>query len=415
MKHWIACILCAAALLASLTGCGKNNGNGADTSVSDTSGGDAKKEVTLRVWGAQDDQAMIREMCESFAAANPDKKYTFAYGVVGEGEAKKMFLDDPDAAADVFHFANDQLADLVAAGALAQIGGSYRDSVERDNGEGSVEASKVDGKLYAFPATADNGYFLYYNKEFFPEAPDTLDDILSVCTPEKKFAMKLSDGWYNASFFLTAGCEFSAEKTIDWNNDAGLAAARAMNALAKDARYVNFGADYDPSVVSGFGDGSVIAAVSGTWNAEKIANEIGEDKLGAAKLPQIRIDGKDTQMRGFAGYKLVGVNASSKQPEDAVKLAAWLTNEENQMKRFTERAMGPSNTKAAASEAVQKNIALAALSEQLRYSASQNNVPASFWTAAEGFGTDLVAGNVADASLAGMLDTLVKTVNNPVA
>ena len=412
MKRFITCILCVTALLTALAGCGKNNGGGSDTSdPADVT----KKEVTLRVWGAQDDQAMIREMCEAFAAANPDNRYTFAYGVVGEGEAKKMFLDDPDAAADVFHFANDQLADLVAAGALAQIGGSYRDTVEKENGEGSVEASMVNGKLYAFPATADNGYFLYYNKEFFPEAPDTLDDILAVCTPERKFAMKLSDGWYNASFFLTAGCDFSEEKTIDWNSDAGLAAARAMNALAKDARYVNFGADYDPSVVSGFGDGSVIAAVSGTWNAEKIANEIGEDKLGAAKLPKIRIDGTETQMRGFAGYKLVGVNASSRQPGEAVKLAAWLTNEENQMKRFTERAMGPSNKKAAASEAVQKNIALAALSEQLQYSASQSNVPASFWVAAEGFGTDLVSGSVADDALAGMLDTLVKTVNNPVA
>ena len=37
---------------------------------------------------------------------------------------------DPEAAADVFHFANDQIADLVSAGALAQIGGSYRTAVE---------------------------------------------------------------------------------------------------------------------------------------------------------------------------------------------------------------------------------------------------------------------------------------------
>lgn len=414
MKRILSCMLVCAALLPALAGCGKNKNNAGDTGSGNSSSG-AQTEVTLRVWGSQDDQAMLRGMCEAFAAANPDKKYTFAYGVVGEGDAKKMFLDDPDAAADVFHFANDQIGDLVAAGALAQIGGAYKEAVERENGAGSVEAATVDGKLYAFPATADNGYFLYYNKAVFADAPDTLDDILAECTPERKFAMKLSDGWYGASFFLTAGCTFSDEKKIDWNSEQGLAAAKAMNALCKDSRYVNFGADYDPSIVSGFGDGSVIAAVSGTWNAEKISREIGEENLGAAKLPKVKIGGEEMQMRGFAGYKLVGVNAGSKSPEDAVKLAAWLTNEENQMKRFTERAMGPSNTAVAETEAVRQNVALAALAEQLRYSVSQNNVPASFWTAAEGFGTDLTSGSVSDDALKGMLDTLVKTVNNPVA
>lgn len=398
MKKIIACVL-AALCLASLGGCGKNKD---------------KDTVSLRIWGSQDDQRILREMCDAFAEAHPEKKYTFTFGVVGEGDAKKMFLDDPDAAADVFHFADDQLSDLVSAGALAQIGGTWRERAERENGAGSAEAATSGGKLYAFPATADNGYFLYYNKQFFATPPDTLDDILAACTAERKFAMKVSDSWYAASFFLTAGCEFSPEKTIDWNSDAGLAAARAMNALCKDSRFVNFGADYDASMISGFGDGSVIAAVSGTWTAEKIAAEIGAENLGAAKLPKIVIDGEEKQMRGFAGYKLVGVNASSKYPEDAVALAAWLTNEDNQMKRFTERAAGPSNIAAAESEAVRANIALAALSEQLQFSVSQGNVPASWWAAGEGFATDLVSGTVDDSALPGKLDSLVHTVNNPI-
>jgi len=400
MKKIIACAL-AALCLVPLGGCRRNNSAEGET-------------VSLRVWGAQDDQRILREMCDAFAAANPEKKYSFTFGVVGEGDAKKMFLDDPDAAADVFHFADDQIGDLVSAGALAQIGGTWRERAERENGAGSVEAATVDGKLYAFPATADNGYFLYYNKKYFDAPPDTLDDILAACTQERKFAMKVSDSWYAAAFFLTAGCEFSPEKTIDWNNDAGLAAAKAMNALCKDSRLVNFGADYDASMISGFGDGSVIAAVSGTWTAEKIASEIGAENLGAAKLPKIMVGGEEKQMRGFAGYKLVGVNASSKHPQDAVALAAWLTSEENQMKRFTERAAGPSNIAAAESEAVQANTALAALSEQLQFSVSQGNVPASWWTAGEGFATDLVAGTVGDDALPAKLESLVQTVNNPV-
>jgi len=414
MKRLLAFFLACVCLLGtlSLAGCGKNKDN---ENEGDAADGGKKESVTLKVWGAQDDQQMIRGMCEAYAAANTDKTYTFTYGVVGEGEAKNMIMDDPDAAADVFHFANDQIADLVAAGILAQIGGSYKDTVTAENGEGSVEAATVDGKLYAFPATADNGYFLYYNKAVYENAPDTLEEILAKCTDGRRFAMKISDSWYTAAFFLTAGCSFSPEKTIDFDSENGLAAARAMNALAKDPRFVDFGTDYDASVISGFGSGTVAAAVSGTWLYEKIANEIGEENVGAAKLPKIQIGGETVQMRGFAGYKLVGVNAASKAQAEAVKLAAWLTNETNQMLRYTERGMGPSNVKVAGSDAVKSNEALAALAEQLQYSVSQNYVPASWWTAGQGFGTDIVSGTVTDEALPGMLKTLVTTVNNPVS
>ena len=408
MKRLLSLFLVLAAVLPALTGCKKNNANDKNPNNTDT------PSVTLKVWGAQDDQAILRDMCNAFAQAHPEKKYSFTYGVVGEGDAKKIFLDDPEAAADVFHFANDQIADLVSAGALAQIGGSYRTAVEEENLTGAVEAAMVGGKLYAFPATADNGYFLYYNKAVFDQAPNTLAEILSLCTDGRKFAMKVSDSWYLASFFLTAGCTFREDKKIDFNSANGLAAARAVNALCRDPRFVNFGADFDPSIIAGFGDGSVIAAVSGTWNAEKIAAEIGAENLGATKLPVIEIEGVEAQMIGFAGYKLVGVNAGTRYPEDAVKLAAWLTNEENQLKRLRERSMAPANKKAAEDPAVMENPALAALSEQMPYAVSQNNVPASYWVAAEGFGTDLVAGNVPDEALQGKLDVMTETVNNPI-
>ena len=35
--------------------------------------------------------------------------------------------------------------------------------VKAANGDGSVEAASIDGKLMAFPMTGGNGYFLYYD------------------------------------------------------------------------------------------------------------------------------------------------------------------------------------------------------------------------------------------------------------
>ena len=64
----------------------------------------------------------------------------------------------------------------MAAGALQEILLNPED-VKSRNLTGSVEAATMDGKLYAYPMTADNGYFLYYDKSVLSE-----DDVKSMDT-----------------------------------------------------------------------------------------------------------------------------------------------------------------------------------------------------------------------------------------
>ncbi|NLC79279.1 MAG: extracellular solute-binding protein, partial [Ruminococcaceae bacterium] len=158
MKKALAVILVALLALSAAACGGKKDNN-------QTSG----ETVTLKVWGAQEDQELLATMVESFKAANPDTTYTIELGVVSEADAKSCYLEDPAAAADVFAFSNDQLKDLVSAGALYEISGSYKDTATGANSEGSIGAATLDGKLYGFPMTADNGYFLYYDSSVFTE------------------------------------------------------------------------------------------------------------------------------------------------------------------------------------------------------------------------------------------------------
>ena len=74
--------------------------------------------VALKVWGSQEDQELLAELCEAFAAEHPETTYEFTYGVVGEADAKARYLEDPAAAADVFSYPDDQIIDLVNADAL---------------------------------------------------------------------------------------------------------------------------------------------------------------------------------------------------------------------------------------------------------------------------------------------------------
>ena len=77
------------------------------------------------------------------------------------------------------------------------------------------------------------------------------------------------------------------------------------------------------------------------WNAAEVKKAWG-DNYAATKLPTFTCAGEQVQMASYAGYKLVGVNAYSQNTEAAMQLARYITNYDNQVKRFQERGLGPS-------------------------------------------------------------------------
>ena len=58
--------------------------------------------------------------------------------------------------------------------------------------------------------------------------------------------------------------------------------------------------------LEGVQDGSVIAGVSGVWNAVAMEEAWGAD-YGASKLPTYTCAERQIQMASFSGYKLIGV------------------------------------------------------------------------------------------------------------
>ncbi|MDD8013971.1 MAG: extracellular solute-binding protein [Acidobacteriota bacterium] len=409
-KKILSLILATLRVVGMLAGCG----GGSTSTVGGTSTGGGTppaptgEKVTLRVWASQEEQTLLAEMCEAFAAANPDNEYTFEYGVVGENDARDRFLEDPDAAADVFMFANDHLRDLVKASALYEVTRN-KDDITARNIPAAVDAATLNDALYAYPMTADNGYFLYYDKSVLSEADVAeLDTLLEVANDNgKRIFMDVSNGYYLASFFFGAGCNLWLEddqQKCDFNNANGLAAAEAIKAFTADAAFLT---GEDPVITGGMGE-SIIAGVSGIWNASAIQEKLG-DNYAATKLPTFTMDGKQTQMGSFAGFKMVGVNSLTKAPVHAMDLADWLTNEANQQKRFEVRQYGPSNLNAAGSDAVKANVALAALNAQAPYAVSQNDVLGGYWNPAEAFGNALEAKDYS-RDLQSMLDDLVSQV-----
>ena len=408
-KKWLALPVMAAMLL---TGCGGGTGRGAasgDALDFTTASGDAGNDLVVSV-GTEEDKEVLKQITSDFKKDNPDFPYTVKAKVISEADASNQVLGDINSAPDVFTFADDQLNALAASGILHPIDDS---SVKSDNLDAAVDAASIDGKLYAYPMTADNGYFLYYNKKYFKDSDlKTMDGILKAAASKgKKVTMDIGNGWYMYSFYGNTGLKLSLAddgltNVCDWNSTknkiTGLDVAKAMSAIVKNAGFLAGGDDVLKAKAA---DGTVIAGVSGVWLSQDLKKAWGDD-MGAAKLPTYTVAGKQVQMASYAGYKMVGVNSFSPKAEWANKLAAYMTNEKSQTLRFEKRGQGPSNKKAAESDAVKASPAIQALLAQSKY-ASLQRVGQKYWDATSAFGSELVSGSAITQK---KLDQLVKQI-----
>lgn len=412
----------SAMLISVMSGCGSSaasqeNGDmetsteaGRESDSSDDSG-----TVSLTVWGAEEDQALLNEIVDSFKKEyGSQAQFDITVAAQSESDCKDALLGDLEGGADVFTFVDDQLMSLVAAGALEPVDNA--DEIKKADLEEAVSACTVNDTLYAYPLTADNGYFMYYDKSVFSDADvASLDQMLSVAAAaNKKVTMDWSSGWYLYSFFGNTGLAFGLNDDgisnyCNWNaNDTaikGVDVAGAMLAIAANPGFLN---TTDDGFIAGVQDGSVAAGISGVWSAQNIEAAWGAN-YGAVKLPTYTCAGQQVQMSSFTGYKMMGVNAYSEHKEWALKLADWFTNEDNQMLRLEERDQGPSNINAAASEQVKKVPAIQAVIDQAQYGKLQR-VGNSFWDAATEYGNLMATGNTAGADPQEVMDTLVSGI-----
>lgn len=360
--------------------------------------------VTLKVWDGQEDQELLKELCEAYAAAHPENTYTFEYGVVGTADASARYLEDPAAAADVFVYPDDQLIRLVQADALYEVTRNH-DAIVAANSQGSVNAATYQGVLYGYPETSDNGYFLFYDKSVLTEEDvKTLDGILAAAEKAgKQFNFDVANGWYLASFFIGNGCVITLDgeghQICDFNNEKGLAAAEAVQAMCNHPAFL----PGDQNILTGTIGDSVCAGVCGTWVADAVKERLG-DNYAACKLPTFTCAGEQVQMGSFGGCKILGVNTQTMNPVEAMSLAEFLTSEASQMRRFEVRGYGPSNIAVAASDAISADPALAALAAQSEYAITQLII-GDFWTPATAFGNELIANDAND--LQNLLDLWV--------
>lgn len=423
-KKLLAVMLSGTMLTTALAGCGSSQtpeetGTMDEGTIESTTEAEEVQETELvsgkveMSIGADSDQIeLLEKMVESFKQEYAGQaEFEIIIIEQGASDAKNIVLGDIHNAPDVYTIADDQLLSLIAAGALSPV--IDASTVGSENVAEAVAAATYSDMLYAYPYTADNGYFLYYDKEYLTESDvQTLDGILAVAEAAgKEFSMDFSSGWYMYTFFGCTGLEFGLNDDgvtnyCNWNTTEGsIKGVDIAEALLKATSNPAFVEQSDGSFIEGVQNGRVIAGISGVWNAVAVREAWGSD-YGAAKLPTYTCAGQQIQMSSFTGYKMMVVNSYSEHEAWAHKLAQWLTNEENQTIRFEERRQGPSNIKAAASDSVSQEPAIAAIIEQSQYGKLQR-VGNHYWNACTDFGNVIASGNPDGKPLQDMMDTLV--------
>ena len=368
-------------------------------------------DVTLWVSEKEGVAELTQQQIDAFEAANPGIVINASIEGVTEADAGSKVVADVASAPDIFCFAQDQLARLVQAAALAEPGKKAAENIVAANDAGSVAAASVAGTLYAYPMTSDNGYYMYYDTSIISEEDaESLEAIIAACEANGvKFRFALENAWYTASFFFATGChsnwsmdeagEFVAVDDT-FNTPEGLIAMKGMEKLAKSPCY-----DSNADI---FTDAGVV--ITGIWNATAAEEHFGAN-FGATDLPSFEVDGNSYHLGSYTGNKLMGVKPQTDPKKAAVLslLAQYLTGEECQAQRYELFQWGPSNKNVQASEAVQANPSLAALAKQGEYGVPQGQIHGAWWDIAKVLGADAKAAT-SEADLSAALASYEATI-----
>ena len=369
----------------------------------------------INIWATAKEEAVIKSVVDKYNET-ASEKIVYNFTAVAEGDAGTTLGKDPTVkgAPALFLCADDQINNLQSKNIILEIKGSYKEDVLAKNTGIAIAGASAGDKLFGFPVSADNGYFLWYNKaELAEDKVGSLEAILETAKAGgKQVLLDIGNGYYAPTFLMspqacgTSSLSWKAEEggvsyDVNWDNEKGVAVSEYIGSLLKpyyESKTLIVGSNDEIS--KGFQSGDLIAAVSGTWMEKDLLDAVADD-LGAAKLPEYHPEADKTvgyQMASFAGSKVLCVNKTRPVEEQkvAVKLAQLLTTKEAQLKRFEVRATLPCNIEATQDPAYTEHVSIGgkALLAQSEFGALQaKSAQDRYWP---------IGGNIGNAYIKGL-------------
>ncbi|CDZ23948.1 hypothetical protein CCDG5_0819 [[Clostridium] cellulosi] len=334
-------ILLAGAMVFGLTACSSKNSGGTSSS--------SEEKITLKVWHQwSDDSNNLRkhynEAVEQYEKSHPNIK------IVSDSlatEAYKTKLQTAfagnSADCDVFYdWSPGRTKSLAESGKILAIDDYVDEETLNSVKEGSLDAFKMNGKLYSLPMFS--WYMcLFCNRELFEQAgakePTTYDELIDAC---KKLSAKgflpivngTKDAW-NACFIyeFLAMRENGAEAVNNYLNGNSKMGDGFADAAKKVIELVNVGAFGDSTLATGstdadtiFTTGKAAMRIQGSWFAGNCYADDSTVKGKVDALPVPLVNGGKGDETNFCGgfTESFLINSNTKHPKEAYEFMKYI-------------------------------------------------------------------------------------------
>ncbi len=245
---------------------------------------------------------------------------------------------------DVFATPHDQLGDLSASG-LIMPNLIYSNTVKAGFLDSALSVLSFEGKLMAFPVSMET-LVMFTNKNLFPQAPATWEDLLSLGRPltdvakgHYGFLFPIGDLYVCYPFLATSGAYVFGNGGRN-PEDIGLANAGGVKGLEtmlklREISLKNAGDATWDSVQGLFLHGRVGAILQGPWAMKELSKA--GFPLGVAPLPLMTGQRPST----FSGIMVLAVSSYSRFPKAAQLFAAFATSEKQLCQHFAKTGQIP--------------------------------------------------------------------------
>ncbi|KYJ97036.1 extracellular solute-binding protein [Microbacterium sp. CH1] len=347
--------IASASVLLTLAACSNDAGTGAGDSGDETG--------TVRLWvmeGSLSDESR-QYLEEQFAEENPGSELKVEVqqwdGIVSKLQTS---LASKNESPDLVEIGNTQTSTFTSVGAFADVTGLKDELGGDDLIPSFVDASTIDGKIYAYPLYA-GARGVFYRTDLFEQAgisvPTTIEEFseaaiaLQAANPE---GTPNFSGMYLAavdphgveSYLFPQGFEYAEQDGDEWvgaaSTDESLAALTALQDLFQNG--TTFALDSQAGQKSFeryFNEGST-GILIGTGN---IGTKIDQALWDAGKVGVFAIPSDEPGVPGatFAGGSNIAMATNSPQPELATKALELIFSEDFQT-RLAEEGWVPGNT-----------------------------------------------------------------------
>lgn len=263
-------------------------------------------------------------------------------------DAANLQYSDPDNAADLYCFLEDDLIRLIKLDALTALSPLDAQWVKDNNLAFTVDTATYNDSVYAFPMSYQNATVLIYDKSVIsPEQASTQEGIMAACmAADKKFCMDLMNPYVFSCYFLATGCDSRWYPDADggyttivdnYNSTQGKFALMGLTDVLTSPTWITTDRNgMSSSIIWEEVLSQSAAVISTNTMLYGMFQEIVGENLAVTVLPTFDQYDETYQMRTYANSIMLGIRpqTDNRKAEILTELAKYLTSGACQMERY---------------------------------------------------------------------------------